>query len=524
MVNFRPLSPMAQFLFQAFTQKDPSPTEEAKITVNPIVSKFASWYERLRNTMEFREDEVVLRATIERILKRRLLLGGNGKTTAEPLVKELLWARYLPNNEVAESIVMRVEESIDLHLALRLKVLEQHKISDAEINDWIYDLMSSDIQYILNPKYKKEIMTNFMFYVLKDDVTITDDSQETKDAQVFMAVRKAFAKDDLAFLRFHLFSQYFGNLTAETLDYTASNFMTGYYEILKELSYPLKDKIYTYVKRRSAVFFILEDILESNKDNLKTILENEEELEKAVFAAAQVRYDGISTKVRRAIIRSVIFILLTKVGFAFTIEGTYEIWRYGEVQWSSMILNIIIPPILMIIVGFMIRTPGEDNTRRILGFINQLLYEANPQLGSRLIASKEQKRSRALETAFNLLWLIAFVISFGGIILILTKLGFNIVSQFMFTFFLAIVSFLAYRISLLANIYRVGDKQGLGTLLTDFLFMPVIRVGRRLTDGIRQINIFLYLFDFFIEAPFKLLFAFFDQWFYYLRGKSEELE
>lgn len=524
MVNFRPLSPMAHFLFQAFTQKDPAPTEEPKITVNPIVSKFASWYERLRNTMEFREDEVVLRATIERILKRRLLLGGNGKTTAEPLVKELLWARYLPNNEVAESIATRVEESIDLYLALRLKVIDQYKISDAEINDWIYDLMSSDIQYILNPKYKKEIMTNFMFYVLKDDVTITDDSSETKDAQVFMAVRKAFAKDDLAFLRYHLFSQYFGKLTAETLDYTASNFMTGYHEILKELSYPLKDKIYTYVKRRSAVFFILEDILESNKDNLKTILEQEEELEKAVFAASQVRYDGISTKVRRAIIRSVIFILLTKVGFAFVVEGTYERFVYGHILWPSMILNIAIPPILMIIVGLMIRTPGEDNTRRILGFINQLLYEANPQLGNRLIAAKEQKRSRALETAFNLLWLIAFVISFGGIILVLTKLDFNIVSQFMFTFFLAIVSFLAYRISLLANIYRVGDKQGFGTLLTDFLFMPVIRVGRRLTDGIRQINIFLYLFDFFIEAPFKLLFAFFDQWFYYLRGKSEELE
>lgn len=524
MLNFHPLSPMARFLFQAFTQEEPRQKEEPKITVNPIVSKFASWYERLRNTMEFREDEVVLRATIERILKRRLLLGGNGRTTAEPLVKELLWARYLPNNEVPESIVARVEESIDLYLALRLKVMEQHHISDTIINDWIYDLMSSDIQYILNPKYKKEIMTNFMFYVLKDDVSIVDDAEETKDAQVFMAVRKAFAKDDLAFLRYHLFSQYFGKLTAETLDYTAANFMTGYQEILKELSYPLKDKIHTYVKRRSAVFFILEDILQSSKENLKTILEDAGELEKAVFEAAQIRYKSISSKVRRAIIRSVLFILLTKVGFAFLVEGWYENHFYGHILWPSMIINIAIPPILMVIVGLMIRTPGEDNTRRILGFINQLLYEENPQLGNRLIAAKTKKRSTALFIVFDVLWLTAFVISFGGIIFILTKLHFNPVSQFIFTFFLAIVSFLAYRITLIANVYRVGDKQGLGTLLMDFLFMPVIRVGRKLTQTVSQINIFLYLFDFFIEAPFKLLFAFFDQWFYYLRGKSEELE
>jgi hypothetical protein len=91
-------------------------------------------------------------------------------------------------------------------------------------------------------------------------------------------------------------------------------------------------------------------------------------------------------------------------------------------------------------------------------------------------------------------------------------------------FFLAIVSFLAYRISLLANVYRVGEKQGLGTLLVDFLFMPIIRVGQKLTQGISQINIFLMLFDFFIEAPFKFLFAFFDQWFYFLHNKTEEME
>lgn len=524
MLDFRPLSPMAHFLFQAFMQKEPAPKDESKITVNPIVSKFASWYERLRNAMEFREDEVVLRATIERILKRRLLLGGTGKTTGLHLVKELLWARYLPNHEIAESVVYRVEESIDLYLALRLKVMEQHKISDTIINDWIYDLMSSDIQYILNPKYRKEVMTNFMFYVLKDDVTITDDSQETKDAQVFMAVRKAFAKDDLAFLRYHLFSQYFGKLTPETLEYTAANFLKGYEEIMNQLQYPLKDRIYTYAKRRSAVFFILEDILESNKENLKTLLENESELEKAVFHAAQIRYNSISSKVKRAIIRSVFFILLTKVGFAFAVEGTYERMVYGHILWPSMILNISIPPILMIIVGFMIRTPGEDNTRRILAYINQLLHEENPQLGNRLITAKVQRGNKILTFVFNLLWLIAFVISFGGIILILTKLDFNFVSQFIFTFFLAIVSFLAYRISLLANVYKVTDKPGLLTLLSDFLFMPVIRVGRKLTQTVSQINIFLYLFDFFIEAPFKLLFAFFDQWFYYLRGKSEELE
>lgn len=523
MYNFRPLSPLAKYLVDSLEEKNHNPHEERRITVNPIVTKFASWYEKLRNAMEFREDEVILRATIERVLKRRLLLGGNGKTTAKPLVKELLWARYLPDNDIGESVVGQIEEVIDLYLQLRLKVISLHKFPEAEINDWTYDLMSADIQYILNPKRPKELMANFMFHVLKDDVAVEDEKDETKNAQVFMAVRKAFARDDLAFLRYHMFSQYFGRLTPKTLEFTAQHFVQGYDEIKRQMNYVHRDKIYTYVKRRTAAFFIFDDILQSKKDNLKSLLENEEELKESVFEACEARYKGITDRVRRAIIRSFIFILITKLGFAFFVEGTYETLVYGEIHWNSIIINTTVPPMLMVIVGLFIRAPGQDNSERIFKYISQLLYENDPVLGNKLMISKA-KADHGFMTAFNILWLIGFVISFGSLILILTRFGFNPVSQFIFLFFLAIVSFLAYRISLLANVYRVGEKQGLGTFFVDFLFMPIIRVGRRLTQSIAQVNIFLMLFDFFIEAPFKFIFAFFDQWFYYLHTKSEELE
>lgn len=523
MVNFRPLSATARYLVDTLEAKQDHQDEERRITVNPIVSKFASWYEQLRNAMQFQEDEVILRATIERILKRRLLLGGNGKTTAKPLVKELLWARYLPADDIGESVAHKIEEVIDLHLSLRLRVLATHKFQESVINDWTYDLMSADIQYILNPKRPKELIANFMFKVLQDDVVIEDEAVETKNAQVFMAVRKAFARDDLAFLRYHLFCQYFGRLTDKTLDYTVEHFVQGYNEIHRQMHYPGRDKIYTYVKRRTAAFFIFEDVLESRKANLKTILENEEELREVVFEACEKRYNGISTRVRTAIIRSVIFLIFTKVGFAFFVEGAYEKFVYGTVHWTQIIINTSAPPLLMIIVSLFIRTPGRDNSENIFTYITRLLYDEDPVMGKKLLISKKQVTS-GFGTAFNILWFIAFIISFGAIILVLTRLEFNIVSQGIFIFFLAIVSFLAYRISLLANVYRVGEKQGLGTLLVDFFFMPIIRVGRNLTTGIAKINIFLMLFDFLIEAPFKYLFAFFDQWFYFLHSKTEELE
>jgi hypothetical protein len=512
-------SPLASLVIARFEVKQ-EPSFERKITVNPFVSKMASAYEKLRNAMEYREDEVILRATIERILRRHLLLGGTAKSTAEPLIRELIWARYLQDNTVPESSIAKVEEVIDLYLQLRMNVLAQHKISIGVLNEWTYHLMSSAIENVLNPNIEKQTIANFMYQVLKDDVTIVDDTEETRNAQVYLAVRRAFARDDIAFLRYNLFLLYFGEVNRQNVEQIAKDFPQAYKEITKQLAYPKKDRIYSYIKKRAAAFFILEDILKNNVGNLNSLFENEEALRKAVENACQIRYKSIASKVRRAIVRSVLFILLTKVIFAFAVEGTFERIVYGYVLWNSLIINTSIPPLLMIIVSLLIRPPGEENTKRIFDYIKILLFAEKPRLGAPLLVKKEQEKPHII---FNLLWLSAFLISFGAIIFVLSKLQFTLISQAVFIFFLTIVSFLAYRISLTANLFRVGEKQDVLTPFIDFLFMPVIRVGRRLTQSISQINFFLFLFDFMIETPFKVFFAFIEQWFKFLHEKTEDL-
>src|SRR5438270_12359652 len=106
------LTPLASALVTAFERKE-SNLDDRTLSVNAVVSEVATWYEKLRTAMDYREDEVVLRGTIERILKRRLLLGGNGETVALRLVRELLWARYFEDGTVPESIIEKVNHTID---------------------------------------------------------------------------------------------------------------------------------------------------------------------------------------------------------------------------------------------------------------------------------------------------------------------------------------------------------------------------------------------------------------------------
>src|SRR5262245_60837724 len=89
--SFSEINKASTFLIKVYENGNKRKTERGRFT-RGVVSELAAWYEKLRTAIENRDEEVILRAAIERILRRRLLLGGSGSTVAEPLVRELVWA------------------------------------------------------------------------------------------------------------------------------------------------------------------------------------------------------------------------------------------------------------------------------------------------------------------------------------------------------------------------------------------------------------------------------------------------
>ncbi len=521
--SFNSISKMSNALIDTFASK-PHELNEGKVTVNQLLSKVASYYEKLRTAMDYGNEETILRRAIERILKRMLLLEANPKMLSESLIRELVWAGYFPDATVPQSAVEKTANSIELYLKLKDEVIQRKLLPNDDVYDFILQLLTCEIDVILLPNKEKEAMANFMFHILRNSVTIVDDSKQTKDVQVFIAIRKNFARDDIAFLNYNLFRQIFGPLSHSNLETTLSNFKEGYTEIKSQLSYPKKERIFNHIKKYTPPFLILYDILMDEKRNMKNLVKDEQQFRTRVYAACDRRYKRIKNKVRTAIIRSFIFILFTKAFVALAIEGTFERFIYGNVAWLSIFLNITVPPVLMAIVGLGIRTPEQDNSELIYRYIERILTEDEPKIAPLLSIRLKSNRPGMKDTIFSILWFMATLLSFGLISYLLTKLHFNPLSQAIFLFFIAIISFLTYRIYQTANIYTVLYKQNIFTPLVDFFFVPIVRVGRRLTEGISQINFLLIVIDFIIEAPFKALVGFFEQWFSFVANKREELE
>ena len=132
-------------------------------------------------------------------------------------------------------------------------------------------------------------------------------------------------------------------------------------------------------------------------------------------------------------------------------------------------------------------------------------------------------RRPILTAIFSVFYLATFLLSFGLIAYVLTALHFNIASQIIFVFFVTLVSFFAYRIRTSAKEYEMVDREGFISPLVDFFFLPILRVGHWLSREIAKINIFIFLFDFILEAPLKVIFEVAEEWIRFIRTKKEEI-
>ncbi|OGG13316.1 hypothetical protein A2773_00765 [Candidatus Gottesmanbacteria bacterium RIFCSPHIGHO2_01_FULL_39_10] len=528
-----PISKYTHALIKRYKEGAPvtAPSNVSKISVSQTVSFAAFLYEKMRNAIEYREDHLIRRAAIERILRRRIVLNPNGHDIAEPLIKELLWARYLENNVMPEDKIAEIQSTIDKYFYLKNEfTVGRPSKEQKKLTDWIIEVASCEIEERLSPDPRREAFTNYVYHLLRDNVRFLNGEEMERDVTIYIAVERAFAKSDDPLIRYHLLKLLIpdfikGNWQdAQTL---LPSFGEIYNKIEKDLAHPFLEQLRRFVKRESPPFLILRDLFEMYPKEYEAILENEEKLMYKIDEICRKRYDETRSKLRRAGVRSFIYIVLTKVIFALALELPYDIYILKSISYLPIVVNILVPPAFMSAIILSVGVPGPDNTKRIQTKIKQIITE-DPDIPQKeqnqlVLGKKAKVKSPLLNIGFTFMYILAFLLSFGAIIFILSKFHFNIVSQGIFIFFLTLVTFFAYRIRLIAREYLVLEKEGVLEPIFDFFMLPLLRVGQWLSGEITKINLFIFIFDFVIEAPFKAIFEVVEEWIRFVKSKKEEM-
>jgi hypothetical protein len=130
----------------------------------------------------------------------------------------------------------------------------------------------------------------------------------------------------------------------------------------------------------------------------------------------------------------------------------------------------------------------------------------------------------ALYWIFNGLYVLVLFVTLGLIIGVLRSFNFNVLSIFFFLFFLSLVAYFGLRIrNTKRELVVLESTRGFFGTLVDVLTLPIVRAGRWVALRAPRVNIFLFFFDFIIEAPFKAAIGIVESWLGFLREKREEI-
>lgn len=506
------------------------PDDMSKIMVSQTVSFFALVYEKIRNAVEFREDHLILRASIERVIKRRLSLNPEGKGEAENLVRELLWARYFDNGSLGGSDIIKFQSIIDKYLIIRKQIVTGREGELQQyLNQFIINLMTCELEEALNPEssVRQSSFTFFIYQVLRKKIKIEGLSEEQKDAYFLVAIEKAYGRSDRAYQQYHLFTTLYKKIN----DYSNQEILslsTKLPTIFKRLddmiTSPYVDNLMKFCRKQLPPFTVLFSILKNKKDTIENILNNREKLWNEVDITCREKYQQLGNRIRNLAIRSFIYIFLTKMFFALILEYPVSKLIYGEVNNYSIIINSIFPPFLMLAILAFFRVPDESNTKKIYNRIIEIIdIDKTYETQVAYMPKRPRVRRPSLIFGFTVFYSLTFFITLLIIYEILLLLNFNLVSQVVFVFFVSVVTFFSYRIKQMVNEFKLDEKENIITPIIDFFFMPILSLGKFFSSEIAKLNFFIFIFDFLIEAPFKLVFEIVEEWISFVKKRKEEI-
>jgi|WetSurSiteA1Bulk_404760.scaffolds.fasta_scaffold07830_2 hypothetical protein len=523
------LSGYVTALISVFEKEAHLPSQkQSSLSISPTVTTLAVLYEKARNAVEFRADHLVRRAAIERILRRQTLLTKNSRKIAENLSVELAWAKYIDASLIGEEKMAKISHIIAKYLEIKNKYFAN--ILNFQNLKWetIVGLASSEIDEAIISSEKREAFSDFVYQALREKIKIPEIDEERLNILTYISIKKYFSLEDNALISYYLLRLIYPSWFNEGKDSLNGQKEELLFKNLSLIDSCLKDPALSilskYLKRHLPSFRLLRDIFYAEDGNVGKLIADPKSFQKKLYEVAEAKYAEIDSKITRAIGRSVIYIFLTKMVFAFAMEVPYDLLIIKKINYLPIGVNLIFPPLLLYLIAKLITPPDIENTNLLNKNIQEIVYNFDSFKKEVDFQGVEfNKRRPRLAFVFTLLYSLGFLLSFGFIFFILSKLHFNIVSQTVFIFFVALVTIFAYRIRKSAQEYQVKEKASFIEPIIDFFFLPILRAGDFLSREIAKINFLAFIFDLILEAPLKLIFEFIEEWIRFIRVKKEEI-
>ncbi len=485
-------------------------------------------YEKIRSSLEFQEDSLLFKNAIARILRRKYTLDLNPKAPdlVTDLISELSWANYINPEGIAKEQSEAMVKIVDRYLIF-LKNARSIRITKNNLQKMAVNWMACEIDELFHSSSDRDVYLDYVSAVLAENLSVAKDKTISKDSllQLKIAIYALVLKPDYYLLQHWLIETVYPDwttLSPDELTKIARSFDPYYNKVSNALNHPDRRKYFQFAKINIAPFILLYRVLITEKLDLVKIKEKPQLLQARMMETYTQTISETRKKVWRGTLRALIFILLTKISLAFIIEIPFDRLTVGSINYLTLLINIILPPSLMLVAGTFVKSPSPKNYAVVAEATANLI--ANNRVSDKKFSLTKRKNTTT-SNIFDFIYLLFTFAILAGTIWLLTAIGFNFVSIALFFLFVSAVSFFSFRIRNMAlELAMKRTRDDALTSTVEFIFLPFIRIGRYLSDRIAAFNPFVLALDFLIEAPLKSIIKITNLWFKFINTKKEDLE
>lgn len=469
-------------------------------------------YEQVRNAAEYTEDHLLFQRAIRRFYTRLFLTSDNEsmQNTGEELVTELTLAGYVPNDSIPlEKVTTASRVAYQYFTAYQ----SLSSVGMTKQRAWTIDVLAIELNALLRSHHQRDAFEQFVFQQYRQSITPERIRGDANDFEplLFAAIHRAIFKSDDATIRWGLLRR-FGRSPSDINGFEETNRYIDRILQMKQL-----ETLRRMVSREGAPFRILARMVEENNPALQE-LDQPQKFIPAFETAVNNAYETAEERINRGVIRSIIFLLITKALIGVAIEIPYDLLVHGTIIWSVLAINLLIPPLYMMVLRITLQLPGPANTRSLVTKIEKILYDETP------MKYAPARGAAQYGVVFNTIYTLLILAIFGAAGYGLYLLGFEAVHLLIFFIFFSTASFLGFRLSrTIRELETVESGQNGVAMVRDFVYLPFVVVGRKLSESYAKFNIIATMLDMGIELPLKTVLRVVRRWGAFISSKKDEL-
>jgi hypothetical protein len=523
-----------------------SEVEEATLSVDEIASKVALFYEKIRKIVDWKEEHLVRRSAIERILKRKMIseisgisvvTGFDPQKIAEPLILELIRGGHFPNNKIPRKKIKEVQRALEKYTF----ILENNPLSKNQeavpkikkkINfyNWILEIAACEIEEVIEPPVRERALIDCMVDLMDERIRVVpqnalDDKEKKK--QILIAVHRTLFHLDEPIISYHLLKlrwPQWHDLPHSVLSEIAQNILLIIEDLEKDLNHPFSGKFFNLCEKYDTLYLLLSDVLKTfaqKPEEMSEGITKPKDLITLVKKAYNKRLATLKSRLVRSAIYSTLSIFVAGAVSLYVFEVPLAKLVYGHWRPLAIVVDILLPTILMAILVGIIRPPRGDNLERVLKEIVKIVYESKEKDLYEIRVLK--KKSLVMNFLIGFLYLLGTVASLGLIFWVFSLAKVPVTSLYIDTLNVAMIVFAALVIKQRAKELTVEERVSFWEFSLDILSVPMAKIGQWLSKKWKEYNIVSVFFIALIDMPFSNFIGFIENWRSFLKEKKAEI-